>query len=101
MLTIVALKLAKLAFIYKTNYMTFATMTSPKGGMELKSLSRYPFSREANTVVEPKDDLVMVGDFYALIIGYAYRDMKAGDPLFIKPSDAEKLCKLFRRHFGS
>lgn len=65
----------------------------------MKDLLPYP-SGEQNVKVEwEKMEKRIIGDHYAMRIGYVEKAMQVGDKLWIKPSDAQHLYALLRREF--
>lgn len=76
--------------------MSFLSIVSPKGGRGLSSILGWPNPKKENMSVVDKQEFGIVEDFYALVVGYADRDIKKGEKLWIKPTDRKKLFKLLQ-----
>ena len=78
----------------------FLRLLSPKGGVRLSSLHTYPVEKQENVTIS-KPETCIVKDFFCLKLGYLENDLKKGQPIFIKPSDAKDLYKILKREIGS
>lgn len=74
-------------------------MRSPRGGNPLTSVWS-GIRMIQNLVLAPAKKPEIVEDYVVLCVGYAIDDLKKGDRLHIKNSDAEKLYKLLKCYFG-
>jgi hypothetical protein len=76
--------------------MTFIVERSPKGGKMLGSYLRTLFSH--NLRFEPDRKPTEVGDYLAWKIGWSSEDLKRGDPIYIRKSDARHLYKILEQY---
>lgn len=71
----------------------FLFTRSPKGGKKLTTLWTSSQST-CNTDIKPDKEPSIVQDYLVFKIGYAAENLKSGDPIYIKRSDAKHLAPL-------
>lgn len=76
----------------------FLTTLSPLGGKRLSSLWA-GIKGEKNLIFHPENRPQEVGDYLCYRIGYADRDIKKGELIYIKKSDGKYVKKLFEMYF--
>lgn len=76
--------------------MAFLVERSPRGGKMLGTYIRTMFSR--NMRFDPDRKPSEVGDYLAWKIGWAEEDLKRGDPIHIRKSDARHLYKILEEY---
>lgn len=73
----------------------YITMRSPKGGNPLASLWAGVRAKD-NIKLDPSKKPEIVEDYIVFKIGYCDKDMRAGDAIFIKRTEAQKLKSLIK-----
>ena len=68
---------------------------SPRGGKILSGIWASAMSIK-NLLIKPSKEAQVVDDFYVWKIGYADREIKRGEPVYIKKSDAKRLYEVLR-----
>ncbi len=71
----------------------FLTLTSPLGGKTLRSLW-CSVENKPNVSIDPDREPTLVLNELAWKIGYTYKDLKKGDPIYIKRDQYDQLKKL-------
>ncbi len=79
--------------------MVFLTIRSPFGGKKMGTIWK-SLSFGVNVKVKTESGPTMVGDYLGWQIGYTLEDIRKGDKVFVKRSDAEQLYALLRIQFG-
>lgn len=65
--------------------------------MRLGSIHTWPAPREENSRIVKKVEHAIVNDYHCVKIGYG----NDGNPIFIKPSDAQLLYKILKGEYGN
>lgn len=77
----------------------FASLQSPKGGRKLAWLDRT--REQENLILHDRDtgEPVIVEDYASITLAYSTREIKAGDRVIMKYSEAYELWKKLEREF--